>query len=97
MCHFESVKILGCYVSYLDVLLEADAVTTVTHSIMVTRPADLPGTEIKDVWLRSRRARLLSHGTGRIFDPVEKFDRTFCSHGTVQDFCSVHTERTEPG
>ena len=26
--------------------------------------------------------------------PVEKFDRTFCSHGTVQYFHSVHTETT---
>ena len=26
------------------------------------------------------------------FQPVEKFDRTLCSHGTVLFFCAVHTE-----
>ena len=26
------------------------------------------------------------------FQPVEKFDRTLCSHGTVLCFCAVHTE-----
>ena len=36
--------------------------------------------------------RLRSHGTRRIFDRLKKFDRTLGSHGTVQYFCSVHTE-----
>ena len=26
------------------------------------------------------------------FRPVEKFDRSLCSHGTAQYFLSVHTE-----
>ena len=30
----------------------------------------------------------------RNFRPTEKFDRTFCSHGTVQYFRAVHTEPT---
>ena len=37
--------------------------------------------------------RLHSHGTRRIFNRL-KIDGLLCSHGTVQYFCSVHTELT---
>ena len=78
MCHFESVKILDCYAVVM--WLMRNEVTTVTHSI----------------WYRKQRhwAEVPFTRYRTNFRPVEKFDRTFCSHGTIQYFCSLQTEMT---
>ena len=42
--------------------------------------------------IKTKATEFIRHRTN--FRPTEKFDRTFCSHGTVQYFRAVHTEPT---
>ena len=42
--------------------------------------------------IKTKATEFIRHRTN--FRPAEKFDRTLCSHGTVQSFRAVHTEPT---